>query len=95
VKLAGSQVLAERLKSPFLEAVKEAGNEDFDLVVLCGGDGTMLHVSSLFQERPCPPILPFSLGSLGFMTTFGKGQPEFPPLPQSVFFGGFGEKRFL
>lgn len=34
-----------------------------------GGDGTLLHVSSLFQKS-CPPILSFSMGSLGFLTPF-------------------------
>lgn len=41
----------------------------FDLVVTLGGDGTVLFVSSLFQ-RHVPPILSFSLGSLGFLTNF-------------------------
>ena len=34
-----------------------------------GGDGTLLHASSIFQQT-CPPILSFSLGSLGFLTPF-------------------------
>ena len=34
-----------------------------------GGDGTLLYASSIFQES-CPPILSFSLGSLGFLTPF-------------------------
>jgi len=34
-----------------------------------GGDGTLLHASSLFQKS-CPPILSFSMGSLGFLTPF-------------------------
>ncbi|CAD6884068.1 unnamed protein product [Tilletia controversa] len=41
----------------------------FDLVVTLGGDGTVLFASWLFQ-RIVPPILPFSLGSLGFLTNF-------------------------
>lgn len=41
----------------------------FDLVVTLGGDGTVLYVSSLFQ-RSVPPVISFSLGSLGFLTTF-------------------------
>ena len=43
--------------------------ESFDLVVTLGGDGTVLFTSWLFQ-RIVPPILSFSLGSLGFLTTF-------------------------
>ncbi|CAH2355901.1 NAD(+) kinase [[Candida] railenensis] len=43
--------------------------EQFDLVVTLGGDGTVLYVSNLFQ-RVVPPVLSFSLGSLGFLTNF-------------------------
>ncbi|KAM3445712.1 hypothetical protein NHJ13734_000165 [Beauveria thailandica] len=43
--------------------------EIFDLVLTLGGDGTVLFTSWLFQ-RIVPPVLSFSLGSLGFMTTF-------------------------
>ncbi|KAI9203297.1 ATP-NAD kinase-like domain-containing protein [Polychytrium aggregatum] len=41
-----------------------------DFVVTLGGDGTILHVSSLFKKA-VPPILSFSLGSLGFLVPFG------------------------
>ncbi|KAG9152080.1 hypothetical protein Leryth_021220, partial [Lithospermum erythrorhizon] len=40
-----------------------------DFVVTLGGDGTVLWAASLFKG-PVPPIVPFSLGSLGFMTPF-------------------------
>ncbi|KAL1983699.1 hypothetical protein VTN96DRAFT_9955 [Rasamsonia emersonii] len=43
--------------------------EIFDLVITLGGDGTVLYTSWLFQ-RIVPPILSFSLGSLGFLTNF-------------------------
>ncbi|RCK57917.1 NAD(+) kinase [Candida viswanathii] len=43
--------------------------ELFDLVVTLGGDGTVLYASTLFQSI-APPVLPFSLGSLGFLTNF-------------------------
>ncbi|KAK9359223.1 ATP-NAD kinase-like domain-containing protein [Lipomyces starkeyi] len=41
----------------------------FDLVLTLGGDGTVLYTSWLFQ-RIVPPVLAFSLGSLGFLTNF-------------------------
>ncbi|KAK1229172.1 hypothetical protein PQX77_007744 [Marasmius sp. AFHP31] len=41
----------------------------FDFVVTLGGDGTVLFTSWLFQ-RVVPPVLPFALGSLGFLTNF-------------------------
>ncbi|KAF9580960.1 hypothetical protein BGW38_002197, partial [Lunasporangiospora selenospora] len=40
-----------------------------DFVVTLGGDGTVLFTSWLFQSI-VPPILPFSAGSLGFLTPF-------------------------
>ncbi|KAK9125228.1 hypothetical protein Scep_014074 [Stephania cephalantha] len=40
-----------------------------DLVVTLGGDGTVLWAASMFKG-PVPPLVPFSLGSLGFMTPF-------------------------
>ncbi|KAF9887698.1 NAD(+) kinase [Aspergillus nanangensis] len=43
--------------------------EQFDIVLTLGGDGTVLFTSWLFQ-RVVPPILSFSLGSLGFLTNF-------------------------
>ncbi|KAH9608787.1 hypothetical protein KSS87_019680 [Heliosperma pusillum] len=44
-------------------------NTKVDLVVTLGGDGTVLWAASLFKG-PSPPIVPFSMGSLGFMTPF-------------------------
>ncbi|KIM23806.1 hypothetical protein M408DRAFT_27629 [Serendipita vermifera MAFF 305830] len=41
----------------------------FDFVVTLGGDGTVLFTSWLFQQI-VPPVLPFALGSLGFLTNF-------------------------
>ena len=43
-----------------------------DLVLTLGGDGTVLHVSNLFGQGECPPVLSFSMGSLGFLLPFRK-----------------------
>ncbi|KYQ91192.1 NAD+ kinase family protein [Tieghemostelium lacteum] len=40
-----------------------------DFVITLGGDGTLLHVSSLFKEE-VPPIISFHLGTLGFLMPF-------------------------
>lgn len=40
-----------------------------DLVITLGGDGTVLYAAWIFQKI-VPPVLPFHLGSLGFLTTF-------------------------
>lgn len=44
-------------------------DEPIDLIILLGGDGTLLHTAALFQGR-MPPVLPFALGSMGFLTPF-------------------------
>ncbi|KAB8077700.1 ATP-NAD kinase-like domain-containing protein [Aspergillus leporis] len=41
----------------------------FDFVITLGGDGTVLYTSWLFQHV-IPPVISFSLGSLGFLTKF-------------------------
>ncbi|KAJ3368321.1 NAD(+) kinase [Kappamyces sp. JEL0680] len=40
-----------------------------DFVITFGGDGTVLFAAWLFQEK-VPPIVPFNMGSLGFLTVF-------------------------
>ncbi|GAA98812.1 hypothetical protein E5Q_05500 [Mixia osmundae IAM 14324] len=47
-----------------------------DLVVALGGDGTLLHVSSLFAEGRAPPVLAVSLGTLGFLMPHSVGKLE-------------------
>ncbi len=41
-----------------------------DLAITLGGDGTILHVSSLFHHAPVPPVLSFSMGTLGFLLPY-------------------------
>ncbi|OLL24002.1 NADH kinase pos5, mitochondrial [Neolecta irregularis DAH-3] len=45
-------------------------NRIVDAVVTFGGDGTVLHASSLFSKCRMPPVLSFSLGTLGFLLPF-------------------------
>ena len=41
------------------------------LAITLGGDGTVLHLASLFsQDAPLPPVLSFAMGTLGFLTPF-------------------------
>lgn len=35
------------------------------------GDGTVLHLASLFvEDLPLPPVISFAMGTLGFLTPF-------------------------
>lgn len=49
--------------------------EKVDLIITMGGDGTVLYAAWLFQ-RVTPPILPFHLGTLGFLTVFEHADYE-------------------
>lgn len=70
-RLPKSVFLKDQINLSFLKEESEEELKDAQLIVSCGGDGTLLHISSIFQKGPCPPILPFSLGSLGFLSSFG------------------------
>ncbi|WEW61036.1 NAD+ kinase [Emydomyces testavorans] len=61
----------ERLKYWDLDLVSQSP-QLIDFVITLGGDGTVLYASWLFQHI-VPPVLSFSLGSLGFLTKFDFG----------------------
>lgn len=54
------------------------GAEKIDLVITLGGDGTILHASSLFKVGAVPPVLSFSMGTLGFLLPFRQSAPSVP-----------------
>ncbi|CAG8517361.1 1213_t:CDS:2, partial [Scutellospora calospora] len=61
-------------ESPLVERylkfwTKELCEERPELFNFLGGDGTVLYTSWLFQKI-VPPVLPFHMGSLGFLTNF-------------------------
>ncbi|BDA49473.1 NAD(H) kinase 1 [Coccomyxa sp. Obi] len=50
---------------------------DVDFCVTLGGDGTVLHLASLFREdEPLPPLASFAMGTLGFLTPFDAADFE-------------------
>jgi len=67
-------VLGDKLGPCYGKVIGNGPNEfaynSIDLVICLGGDGTVLHTSSLFSRGPVPPIVGFSLGSLGFLMPF-------------------------
>ncbi|KAH9485039.1 NADH kinase pos5, mitochondrial [Psilocybe cubensis] len=67
------------------EVWKPTSPEKIDLVVTLGGDGTILHASSLFSAGAVPPVLSFSMGTLGFLLPFHID--DFDRALESVFSG--------
>jgi len=49
-----------------------------DVIVVFGGDGSLIHASKAFPNA-CPPILAFAMGSLGFLTPFAASS-----IPQTL-----------
>ncbi|CAG8474819.1 5384_t:CDS:2 [Funneliformis caledonium] len=66
--LNSSPLVEDYLKFWTIELCAERA-EIFNFVLTLGGDGTVLYTSWLFQKT-VPPVLPFHLGSLGFLTNF-------------------------
>ncbi|GBC01987.1 hypothetical protein RclHR1_04400010 [Rhizophagus clarus] len=58
---------------PYVYVIPQECEDEYsrivDFVVTIGGDGTILHVSSLFN-RCVPPVISFSMGTLGFLLPF-------------------------
>jgi hypothetical protein len=52
------------------EYLPEWLSNTLDFVVVFGGDGTVLWTCHMFGNRSVPPLVPFNLGSLGFLTPF-------------------------
>ena len=49
----------------------EPQGSEVDFCVTLGGDGTVLHLASLFEEdEPLPPVISFAMGGVGFLTPF-------------------------
>lgn len=72
-EILGSSLEEEKCKLKALD--EDADTASIDIAVCLGGDGTLLFVNALLQNdlNPfpvVPPIVSFSLGSLGFLTNF-------------------------
>ncbi|RIA80936.1 ATP-NAD kinase-like domain-containing protein [Glomus cerebriforme] len=58
---------------PYMYVISKERKDEYarivDFVITLGGDGTILHVSSLFNQC-VPPVISFSMGTLGFLLPF-------------------------
>eukprot|EP00968_Pinguiococcus_pyrenoidosus_P019207 scaffold2044_cov247-Pinguiococcus_pyrenoidosus.AAC.7 len=64
-------VVIDGLEDSELQEIVEEEQEDIDAVVTLGGDGLVMHASTLFGSgKPVPPLLCFNMGSMGFLTPF-------------------------
>ncbi|VDO02115.1 unnamed protein product, partial [Rodentolepis nana] len=74
-------------KSAIIEFSNEMANEPglTDMIICMGGDGTLLHLASIFQNT-VPPVISFYMGSLGFLTPFNFA--DFPFLIKKFYSDG-------
>lgn len=75
--------------SASLDDKPTAFHDKVDLTVTLGGDGTILHASSLFATcANVPPVLSFSMGTLGFLSEWKFS--EFKRAFREVYMSGAG-----
>lgn len=55
---------------------KVYSSHEVDLVMCLGGDGLIFHVISEFFPEQVPPVVPFNMGSMGFLTPFDFANHE-------------------
>ncbi|EXJ80519.1 NAD+ kinase [Capronia coronata CBS 617.96] len=71
---------------------RRAYHNKVDLVVTFGGDGTILHAASIFATSPkVPPILSFSMGTLGFLSEWKFA--EYKRAFREVYMSGAASER--
>jgi NAD+ kinase len=81
-----AHVVAQFLRNRKVEVITDeaAIGREADLVVVLGGDGTLIHAAALLDGRAAP-ILGINMGSLGFMTE--TPQSEMYPMLETVMAG--------
>lgn len=64
------QLIPYSEKLTIYEGLKEEIVDKADLVITLGGDGTILHAVNLYSMASVPPVLSYSMGTLGFLLPF-------------------------
>ncbi|EAR94622.2 inorganic polyphosphate/ATP-NAD kinase (macronuclear) [Tetrahymena thermophila SB210] len=70
------QLFNERYSSDCDFFETESCEQQIDVVITYGGDGTILYTVNKFQKRTTPPILAISGGTLGFMCIYSLQEVE-------------------
>lgn len=77
LKKVASDLKALNPKIELIEHREAHLEEDVDMAVVVGGDGTVLHFASQYpSDMPIPPVLPFSFGTVGFLLPFEAPRPR-------------------
>jgi NADH kinase len=88
----GSDLLEQHFTLVESDQSRRQYHEKVDLVVTFGGDGTILHASSLFAKATrVPPILSFSMGTLGFLSEWKFS--EYKRAFREVYMSGAASER--
>ncbi|MFN0084666.1 MAG: NAD(+)/NADH kinase [Blastocatellia bacterium] len=93
IVLRATDAIAGQVGCAPLMTDREELREDVDLIVVMGGDGTMLGASRLVGARPIP-VLGINFGSLGYLTEFTL--QELYPALESLIEGNYSlDQRML
>jgi NAD+ kinase len=68
-----SLTLEKWLNERNITTTKEKIRPDLDMIIVLGGDGTLLHIAELAAKHAIP-ILGINLGNLGFLTEFREDE---------------------
>ncbi|MFT5727830.1 MAG: NAD+ kinase [Desulforhopalus sp.] len=68
-----AQKLTQWLKTKNIATMMETIIPELDLIIVLGGDGTLLHIAEL-AARHAIPVLGINLGNLGFLTEFREDE---------------------
>ncbi|EXJ75607.1 NAD+ kinase [Cladophialophora psammophila CBS 110553] len=88
----GDELLGRHFTLPEAAHSHSQYQDKVDLVVTFGGDGTILHAASLFATSShVPPILSFSMGTLGFLSEWKFS--EYKRAIREVYMSGAASER--